>query len=150
MIANYLRCVNTIVQLPDNRILLYKGNDDAQWGVTIERYITLAESPLGCVNDILWNFFGINPFNYSDNFVEIKRYPPAKSLLSRNIVVYIMKLKASIMFQAKSTDKFRSVKWLDLLREVTDNSIYISCNSIPEHTSNSIEVLKELHIKGVF
>jgi hypothetical protein len=118
--------------------------------MTIERYITPAESPLGCVNDILWNLFGIDPLNYNDNFAEIKRYPPTKEIQSKNIIIYIMKLKSAIAFQAKPTDQFKAVPWLMLLREIMSNSIYVGYDSRPEHTPNTIEVSRELHIKEVF
>lgn len=150
MTTDCLRCVNMVVQLPDKRILLHRPNGNAQWSMTIERYILSTESPLDFVNDILWNFFGIDPFNYNDNFAEIKRYPPTKDIQDKNIIVYIMKLKSAIAFQAKSTDQFKAVQWDILLREIMRNSIYVGYDSRPEHTPNSVTVARELHIKEVF
>ena len=147
MKTNCLRCVNMVVQLADKRILLHRPNSNAQWSMTIERYISLSESPLGFVNDTLWNLFGIDPFTYNDNFAEIKRYPPTKGIQDKNIIVYIMKLKSSIAFQAKATDQFKAIPWAILLNEIMINSVY---NNRPEHTPNSIIVSQELHIKGVF
>jgi hypothetical protein len=150
MTTDYWRCVNMVVQLPDKRILLHRPNGNARWSMTIERYISLSESPLGFVNDILWNLFGIDPFSYNDNFAEIKRYPPTKGIQDKNIIVYIMKLKSAIAFQAKPTDQFKAIQWDTLLKEIMRNSIYVGYNSRPEHTPNSIIVAKELHIKEVF
>ncbi len=150
MITNCLRCVNMVVQLPDKRILLHRPNGNAQWCITIERYIPSTESPLDCVNDILWNIFGIDPFTYNDNFAEIKRYPPTKGIQDKNIIVYIMKLKSAIAFQAKPTDQFKAVQWATLLKEIMRNSVYVNYDSRTEHTPNSVIVARELHIKEVF
>lgn len=139
-----------VVQLPDKRILLHKSINSAQWEISIERYISSTGSSLGCVNDILWNLFGIDPFNYSDNFVEIRRYPQTKDLQDENIIIYIMKLKSSIAFRSEASDQFKAVKWSTLLLEIMSNSIHIAHNTIPEHTSNSIMVARELHIKEIF
>jgi len=147
MTTNCLRCVNMVVQLSDKRILLYRPRNNAQWSITIERYISATESPLDCINNILWDLFGINPFNYSDNFAEIKRYPPTKGIHDKNIIVYIMKLKSAIAFQARPTDQFKALPWFILLKEIMSNSIYVDC---PEHTPNSIIISRELHIKEVF
>jgi len=61
-----------------------------------------------------------------------------------------MKLKSSIAFRSEASDQFKAVKWSTLLLEIMSNSIHIAHNTIPEHTSNSIMVARELHIKEVF
>jgi hypothetical protein len=139
-----------VVQLPDKRILLHKYKNNVQWSITIERYLELTESPLDCVNDILWNIFGIDPFNYSDNFADIKRFPTSKGTKDNNIVIYIAKLKSSISFQAKLEDSFSAMLWKDLLRDVRMNSICAGYNPPPKHTPNAIIVSRELHVKEVF
>lgn len=147
--TNHLRCVNMVVQLPDKRILLHRPESDAQWCVTIERYIKATESPLDCVNDILWNLFGIDPITYSDNFAEITRYPPTKGIHDRNIIIYIMRLKSSIAFQAKPSDQFVATPWSALLKDIMEKSIYIGRGEA-KHTPNAIIISRELHIKEIF
>jgi hypothetical protein len=140
-----------VVQLPDKRILLHKSSvKDAQWGVTIERLIKTTEAPLDCVNDILWNTFGIDPFTYSDEFAEIKRYPPTKGIQDKNIIVYIAKLKSAISFQAKPEDQFMAIPWRTLLKDIMINSTYVEYNRTSKHTPNAITISRELHIKEVF
>ncbi len=147
--SNFLQCVNMAVQLPDKRILLHRDIIPL-WSISIERFINKERAPLDCVNDILWNLFGINPTNYSDNFIEVKRFPPTKNLEDNNIVLYVAKIKSSIVFQAKPTDKFSAISWNDLLKDIMRNSIYVEYNRAQKHTQNAIIVAKELHIKEVF
>lgn len=147
---NGLRCVNMAVQLPDKRILLHKLTNNAQWCITIERYIKATEAPLDCVNDILLNLFGINPFNYNDDFAEIKRYPPTKGIEDKNIIIYIAKLKSAIAFQAKPNDQFMAMPWSTLLKDIMTNSVYAEYNCLPKHTPNAVTISRELHIKEVF
>jgi len=137
------------VQLPDDRILLHKHRSNAQWCVTVERYIKSTESSLDCVNDILWNLFGIDPFGYSDAFAEIKRYPPTKGIQDKNIVIYIMKLKSAIAFRTKPEEQFMAMPWNTLLNDIRINSVYAG-NGLQKHTPNAIIVSRELHIKEVF
>jgi len=153
LISNYLKCtryMNLVVQLPDKRILLYRPIHNAQWSITIERFIKTTETPLDCVNDVLWNLFGINPNNYSDEFAEIKRFPTIKFNQGSNIIVYIAKLKSAISFRSKPREQFMAVSWKDILRDVMINSTYTEYNSTAKHTSNAVVVARELHIKEVF
>lgn len=150
MKTKHLKCINIVVQLPDKRILLHKSVNGVQWEISIEHHILPTESSLGCVNNILWNLFGIDPFNYSDDYVEIKRYPQTDDLQDENIVIYIMKLKSSIAFKSEISRQFKAVRWSTLLMEIMSNSIHIRCDATPEHTPNSIIVARELHIKEVF
>jgi hypothetical protein len=139
-----------VVQLPDKRILLHKSVNSARWEISIEHYISPTGSSLECVNDILWNFFGIDPSNYNDNFVEIRRYLQTKDLQDRNIIIYIMKLKSSIAFRSETSSQFKAVQWSTLSREIMSNSTHIKHNPILGYTLNSIMVARELHVREVF
>ncbi len=144
-----IRCVNLVVQLPDKRLLLHRGRKNAQWCVTVERYIKSTDAPLDCINDVLWNLFGIDPFNYNDNFAEIKRYPPTKGIQDQGIIIYIAKLKSAIAFRAKPEDQFIAMPWATLLKDIMENSVYIGYG-LQKHTPNAITISRELHIKEVF
>lgn len=144
-----LQCVNIVVQLPNRRVLLSRnnlgGNSAAAWAITVERFIANDKSPLAVVNDISWNVFGVNPFNYSESFMNFKRERSVK-YMNITLIPFVMKLKTALVFRVDSHMEFTTMRLDDLLEDVMANSIYPKADISLKHTLNAIQMAKELQI----
>lgn len=147
---DWLVYANIVVQLQDKRILLYKENTHRPWDLTIKRFVISPEQSLDIANSMLWNIFGIDPNNYSDDFVEIKRYNRIESSKKEKIVVYVMKLKAAFAFQAKPEEQFIALKWGDVLRDIIRESLFDGYSPSLKYTRHAVLVAQMLNIREVF
>lgn len=147
-----LRYLNLTIQLADKRVLLYKKRNGGspQWAITVEQFLTTMEDPLVEANKILWNKFGVNACDYSDEFAEIKRLPSFDIVPNRRIFPFIMKLASNFAFQAKVDDHFVAMDWYSILDDILKKSTNMGAGQWPEHTPTAVLVAKELHLRGVF
>jgi hypothetical protein len=148
---NYSSVMNIVIQLPDDRVLVYKDceNTNSKHTITIEKEI-IGYDLLSELQTEMWNRFGINTLKYSDSFVDIKRHSPINLLPEVFITLFLVRFKSSIAFEAKTTDKFSAILWEDLVRDIMRNSMYTADIDNPKHSKISVHVMKELHTRGVF
>ena len=148
--SDWTMYANIAVQLQDKRILLYKENAHRPWDLTVKRLVGSSKQSLDLANSILWDTFGVDPNNYSDDFVEIRRHNRIESFKKEIITIYVMKLKAALAFQIKPEERFIALRWTDVLEDIIRKAIPIEYDPIPKYTHHAILVAQTLNVRGVF
>lgn len=140
-------CITVI--LPDKRVLSHRTGVDSEWEVTLEKSVECSDS-LTVFNKTMWETFGVNTENYSDNFAEILRMAPINRLPEVFITPFLVSLKSSIAFESGINEFFQAIRAKDLLNDIMSNTVYPSNNKPKKHSQNAVHVLTQLHTRGVF
>ena len=146
-----LKYLNVVVQLADKRVLLYRKHHGGwpQWSVTHEKYLNNEESPLIEANKILYNVFGIDPVNYSDDFAIVKQISPIVIMPNRQLNPYIVKMQTLLSFRGEVEDEYRAFRWDDIIDMIMHDLAGTSTSLNPTFTPTACYAVRGLTNKKV-
>lgn len=141
-----IRVANLAIQLPDSRMLVrrkwVKGYKNREWAFTFEHQLNGNEDPLIRINKLLSDTFGIDPMNYNEAFVSIKRLAPLALWPSITIYIFLLKFNSAVAFQADQEDRFKAMYWDELSADIYNHSM--SSLTSQKYTDNAAHVCREL------
>lgn len=148
------RFLNITVQLPDDRVLLYKRLYKSvslydRFHLTMESCLLENTSQLGEFRKIMWEVFGVDATDYTDDFIEMTQLPPIVVPPNRRILPYFVRFKSAFAFEVKSDAFFVAKPWQEIQREIMTKTIYSAQNVPAMHSKVCIEVAKMLQVKRI-
>lgn len=153
---NQMLFIHASVILPDKRILLRKrcltGPNFSKWSATIERSIFVTDDPCFEVNKAILDAININ-LNLKHVIPKATIYPLNSitvSDLNRTIFPFIVEIKDRITLRSSTAYKFMAQPFSKTIEDVMCKTIYRHNLSIAAHTTNTVHVMKAMHIKGTF
>jgi len=140
--------LNITLKLPDGRIMMSRQAPEKKWSISVEKKLKAKESALAKFNEVMWDMFGIDTENYSDNFATMEVLSP---VVDRNMKIFpfIVDIKAAFVFSAATDMSFKSVYGADIVSDVMTKTIYRDQRNDAMHTDNAIVVASSLDKKGV-
>ena len=138
--------VSLIAQLPNNRVLISRHRSYGNiWSATLEKSIPNIHSftALDIVNGWLSSMFGIDPTNYCDDYVHIKRESDIE-FENMTVLPYTAKFKSNLVLSVPSFYDFSTMDVEEYLEYKNLNNVTYNINHIKQFSMCSVVTLVEL------
>lgn len=157
---NQMTFVHALIVLPDERILLRRqlcfGNTNSKWTATIERAIFETDTPSYEANQAVLKGLKLNLTLFSNKIIHCipkATIEPLNSIAipnhNRVVFPFVVRIKGMVTLQSETNYEFAAKSFSELSEDIMCNTIYRHNAAEGKHTTNTVHVMKEAHLKDV-
>lgn len=154
--------VHALIVLPDNRILLRRrfcfnnSINTSKWTATIEKVIFETDTPRYEVTQAVLNSLKLNLTLFRNKVIHCipkATIEPLSSITipdhNRIVFPFVVRINGMVTLKSETNYEFVAKSFSELSDEIMCNTIYCHNFAEGQHTTNTVHVMKEVHLRDV-